>query len=71
MVDKSWAWAASHKRLRNNPVHGEEEAKLVLEDFFGENMENGEMNHLEGTGLFEVSCKAFKTVRNYLGGPWI
>ena len=34
MVDTAWAWAAKHNQLRTNPIHGEEEAKLVLEDGF-------------------------------------
>ena len=34
MTDTAWAWAAKHNQLRTNPIHGEEEAKLVLEDGF-------------------------------------
>ena len=30
----AWQWAAKTKNLRKNPVHGEEEARLVLTDRF-------------------------------------
>ena len=28
----------------------------VLDDYFAENTENGEMNHLESSGQFEAGC---------------
>ncbi|CAE7476395.1 unnamed protein product [Symbiodinium microadriaticum] len=34
MVTAAWAWAGKTKNLRRNPVHGEEEARLVLTDKF-------------------------------------
>ncbi|CAE6969678.1 unnamed protein product [Symbiodinium natans] len=34
MIAAAWTWAANTKNLRRNPVHGEEEAKLVLSDQF-------------------------------------
>ena len=42
MTDTAWAWAAKHNQLRTNPVHGEEEAKLVLEDGFSYDEVEGE-----------------------------
>ena len=42
------------KRLvRKNPVHGEDEARLVLEDFFSNNTERGEMTHVQAQGDVE------------------
>ena len=35
MVAAAWQWAANTKNLRRNPIHGEEEARLVLADKFG------------------------------------
>ncbi|CAE7455803.1 unnamed protein product [Symbiodinium sp. CCMP2592] len=34
MVAAAWQWAAKTKNLRKNPIHGEEEARLVLTDRF-------------------------------------
>ena len=34
MISAAWTWAANTKNLRRNPIHGEEEAKLVLDDKF-------------------------------------
>ena len=34
MADNAFLWAANNKLLRKNEVHGEEEAKLILEDSF-------------------------------------
>jgi hypothetical protein len=42
MTDTAWAWAAKHNQLRTNPIHGEEEAKLVLEDGFSYDEVEGE-----------------------------
>lgn len=48
MIEASWKWAASRNLLRKNPVHGEEEAKLVLAETFANEKENGEMMEWEG-----------------------
>eukprot|EP00439_Symbiodinium_sp_Y106_P049523 s2682_g6.t1 len=34
MISAAWVWAANTNNLRRSPVHGEEEAKLVLSDSF-------------------------------------
>ncbi len=34
MIDTAWQWADSHNKLRQNEVHGEWEAKLILDDSF-------------------------------------
>ena len=34
MIAAAWSWAAKTGNLRKNPVHGEEEARLVLADKF-------------------------------------
>ena len=43
MADKSFKWAAEKGSgfFRKNPVHGEEEAKLVLTDAFNVNEQDG------------------------------
>lgn len=66
MIDKSWAWAASKKLVRTNPVHGEEEAKLTLEDWFENNNEAGEMRHISASGEFEDSV-AIKYICSIFG----
>lgn len=34
MADNAFAWAERHGKLRTNEVHGEVEAKLILDDSF-------------------------------------
>ena len=34
MIQSAWTWAASHGLIRRNPIHGEEEARLILTDSF-------------------------------------
>ncbi|CAE7182602.1 Khdc3 [Symbiodinium microadriaticum] len=34
LAQAGWQWASRTKNLRKNPVHGEEEARLVLTDAF-------------------------------------
>ena len=53
MIDKSFQWAESRGLVRTNPVHGEDEARLVLEDFFDNKNEKGEMSHAEAQGAVE------------------
>ena len=42
MADKSFEWAKARGRLRTNSTHGEEEAKLILEDWFESKNESGQ-----------------------------
>ena len=53
MIERSWKWAHEQKLIRKNPVHGEEEAKLVLEDFFSSSVELGESTNATADGAFE------------------
>lgn len=53
MIEKSFSWAKARGLTRDNPVHGEEEARLVLEDGFQHDDERGEMRHLKGEGHLE------------------
>ena len=48
MIDSSFEWAASRGLTRINPVHKEEEAKLILSEKFG-----CETEKLEGQGTCE------------------
>ena len=34
MADSSFEWASKQNLIRTNPMHGEQEAKLILEDGF-------------------------------------
>lgn len=53
MIENSWRHAASKGLVRKNPVHGEEEAKLVLEESFSKKDEMGESQRLSQQGDFE------------------
>ena len=53
-MDSSWAWAAKHNALRVSEIHGEEEAKLVLEEGFSFKEEEGELHHRESVMQVEA-----------------
>lgn len=57
MVEKSWAWAKQRGLVRVNEVHGEEEAKLLLEDWFENDQEKGTSTTANASGEFEDTCK--------------
>lgn len=42
MLDAAWDWAERHHKKRKNPVHGEEEIGIVLDDEFLFRTEKGE-----------------------------
>ena len=52
MADKSFEWAKSHGLWRQNHIHGEEEAKLVLDETFKAGAEQGW--EAEQSGSFEL-----------------
>lgn len=57
MIQKALNWAKSANRLRTNPVHGEEELHLVLNDtFVAKELEEEEVNR-EGTIQVEVGLR--------------
>ena len=41
MITNAWAWAERHNKLRKNEVHGEWEAKIILDDQFKFNEAEG------------------------------
>ena len=53
MIDSSFTWAASNGLVRKNRVHGEDEAKLILEETFSAEVENGESMQTTGTAECE------------------
>ena len=60
MVDSSWRWAAARNLVRKNLVHGEEEAKLVLEESFDSKNESGEMMTMTGSAECEdMGCTLY------------
>ena len=42
MIDAAFEWASSKSLIRTSEIHGEDEAKLVLEDGFSLKEEEGE-----------------------------
>ncbi|CAE7455056.1 unnamed protein product, partial [Symbiodinium necroappetens] len=60
MIDTAFKWASTHGLNRVNPVHGEEEARLVLNDTFQLCDETGQA--MEFTGNMEVEDQpSFRT----------
>ena len=52
MCDNAWAWAKEHSLWRVNPVHKEEECKLVVDDEFKYNVHQSHSS--EQSGAFEM-----------------
>ena len=52
MVQKAFEWAEKNGRKRKNPVHGEEEIRIVLSETFALN--NTEIEEREQSGTVEV-----------------
>ena len=53
MIDSSFAHARSMGLVRVNPVHKEEEARLVLDDTFNSRDETGSSQQLSGSAAIE------------------
>ena len=72
MIDKSFAWAAARGKTRRNSVHGEEEAKLVLEDWFDSKDQHGQRTAATGRAevedMWSCVCEFFTTSYAYLLG---
>lgn len=49
MIDTAWAYAAKNNLLRVSPIHGEEEAKLILGENFSFTKETGASSSREIT----------------------
>ena len=49
MVDAAWNWARARNLWRVNPIHKEEEIKVVVDDFFNYNNETGFETHQRTT----------------------
>lgn len=52
MIAKAWAWAKAQGQWRVNPVHGEEEIKIVAAETF--NMSNRQIEEMEQSGTVSV-----------------
>lgn len=52
MCDHAWNWAKEKGHWRCNPIHGDEEINVVLEDFFSHVTSEG--SSLTQTGNFEL-----------------
>ena len=49
MISAAWDWAKERNLLRVNPVHKEEQAKLILSEVFEVNSETGAETSMSGT----------------------
>lgn len=53
MIDNSWKWARANGKIRVHPVHGKEEARLVLTDWFEDKKETGEERSTRGNATVQ------------------
>jgi hypothetical protein len=49
MCDHAWNWAKETGHWRRNPIHGEEEVNIVVEDVFCQNDQQGSSQQQQGT----------------------
>ncbi|CAL1128522.1 unnamed protein product [Cladocopium goreaui] len=56
MCDKAWEWARTHKRIRCNPVHGEEEINVILTETY--ELEDVNLEETNRSGSFQVEDEA-------------
>ena len=56
MADNSFNWASKRGLVRVNEVHGIEEAKLVLEEFFENDEERGSCTRFRAEVEVEDCC---------------
>ena len=61
MIKNSVEYAKAQGLHRVNPVHKEEEAKLVLEESFSHDLERGEQRALETGGMLEAGLKELES----------
>ena len=54
MIDNSFNHARAKGLVRINPVHKEEEARLVLDETFNQEREIGECSAFEASGMVEA-----------------
>ena len=61
MIKKAWAWAKSKGQVRTNPIHGEEEIRIVANETFDFKRTDAETTTT--TGNFQVEepfcCRSF------------
>ena len=48
MIEAAWSWAGANGQLRINPIHKEEEARLILSETFELQDETGCLINMEG-----------------------
>ena len=53
MADTAFDWASRHSLVRTSEIHGEQEAKLVLEESFHHEQLEGEQSESKTTVLAE------------------
>ena len=53
MADTAFDWASRHSLVRTSEIHGEQEAKLVLEESFHHEQLGGEQSESKTTVLAE------------------
>ena len=53
MVEHAWNWARDNGHLRQNPIHGEEEINVVLEEYFDHAQQQGKSMTQSGSFAME------------------
>ncbi|CAK9113127.1 unnamed protein product [Durusdinium trenchii] len=61
MIENAWTWAQNRNKLRKNEIHGEEEAKLILDETFGAILETSS----EDTDLADEFLIGFEEGENW------
>lgn len=65
MIEHAWKWAAKSGNLRKNEIHGEEEARLLLNESFTLLDEEGMEINMTGSMEVEASCRLLHVAAAY------
>lgn len=55
MADNAFAYAKDRNLIRKNEIHGETEAKLILEEYFGYRESEGQESTEQGSFSLEAA----------------
>lgn len=69
MCDNAWAWAKERGLWRTNPVHKEEECKLVITDEFKYNVHQSHASEQSGTFEMQVGLCSIYATFSYIRHP--
>ena len=62
-MEKAWAWAQTHGRIRTNEIHGEPEIQIIVDEKFEVSKLDIEENERSGTITVEEGLHVYMFFR--------